>query len=208
MIFSLTNSTDSSIYKMLNQAMRELGEFYEVQWTQNQPSVVILPDRKAINAIRGYSTPEWEVAWADKNVVYILSKDNFEINSVHTYTVEEYYKLLKHELSHCYYSGVFANGDNTPIWLNEGFTLYTSGMTDEKHKPQTYSNFLDYYDTSGSGVYEESGYVVDALLNMHGKGKLLNLLCSLPQCKSKKEFTNYFKTIYGFELNYSEISAL
>ena len=68
---------------------------------------------------------------------------------------------------------------------------------------------MSFYDKGGAaGVYEESGFVVELLVNKFGKTKLLKLIKTLHTTNSEKQFKKLFKDIYGFNLNYREINKL
>ena len=68
--------------------MKELREFFELEWIYNPPNVFILPDRKTINSLKNMETNDWLVGWSDGNNVYMLSAENFEkeSNNHHIYT--------------------------------------------------------------------------------------------------------------------------
>ena len=45
-------------------------------------------------------------------------------------------------------------------------------------------------------------------LKKYGKERIIDLIKSMNEIKSKKEFEKKFKEIYGFELNYKNINNL
>ncbi|MBU1988607.1 MAG: hypothetical protein KKD94_03965, partial [Nanoarchaeota archaeon] len=58
------------------------------------------------------------------------------------------------------------------------------------------------------GVYEESGFAVEFLVETHGKKKLLALLKILKEKDTNEEFAGKFKEIYGFDLTYENFRVL
>lgn len=207
MIYNIKAKGDYALSSFYSQAMKELGDFYEVNWNQNSPEVVTVPNRKIINALRGYSTEDWVVGWSENNIVFLLNSRSYSKESQHKYNSNDYYKLLKHELSHCFYRNVFTYSNN-PIWLNEGLALYLSGMNSEVTKPNNFKSFLKFYDNSSAEVYAESGLVVELLVTKFGKEKLISLIRKIKDTNTDKEFQKLFEKIYNFELSYSAINKL
>lgn len=139
--------------------------------------------------------------------MFVLNKNNFEKESNHNYSDEIYLKLIKHELAHIFFSKL-SNGRNKPVWLSEGVSIYASNQLKNKKKPEAFKNFLKFGEKKGKGVYEESGFVVELLVNKFKKEKLLNLIKNLSKANSEDSFKALFKEIYGFELNYENINKL
>ena len=57
-------------------------------------------------------------------------------------------------------------------------------------------------------AYEEGGFFVEFLVNKYGKGKILDLVKSLPKMKSKASFEEKFKELYGLDLTYKDINKI
>lgn len=206
MIYNLEPS-DSEMEKwnsFIESSMVELKTFFELGDAQT-PNLIILPDRKTINILRGKETEDWLVGWsiAEINCIYALEQSKFGIESKRVYTDNMYKKLLKHEIAHVLF---FQIADNKkPVWLNEGVAVYLSAQHLKKERPTNFSTFLNFYDCGGSKVYEESGFVVEELIKQFGKEKLLELIKSLKNTKTEKEFFKSFKKIYGFDLSYKTL---
>jgi len=81
-------------------------------------------------------------------------------------------------------------------------------LQDKMKKIIEFSNFLDFYDKGGSGVYNESGFAVQLLVEKFGKQKLFELIKNLKSVKSADEFNASFKNIYGFEATYNGFNSL
>ena len=93
--------------EVFKNSIKELNEFFEINWIENFPELVIVPDRKKIDELMGRKTEDWMVGWIGKNKVYALDSKNYEKESCHKYSEDEYSKLIKHELSHCYFLKLF-----------------------------------------------------------------------------------------------------
>ncbi len=185
--------------------MSDLNIFYEINWIHHLPKIVIVDNRETINLLKGEETEKWIVGWSEGKTVYILNKDNFGKESDHVYHPDEYSALIKHELSHSFYN-ILAGGNHTPVWLNEGVAIYTSGQIKFKKKPIVFSKFLEFYEVGGKEVYSEAGFFVDGLVEKFGKQKLLNFIKNLKNIKTKEKFEESFTKEYGFNLTYEEIN--
>jgi len=207
MIFKIHHIKDDFLEKIYTDSMKSLNEFYEINWVHHLPTVITVDDRETINVFKGKKTEGWLVGWANGSQVYVLNKDNFEKESSHKYNLDEYSALVKHELSHCFYS-ILSNYNHFPSWLTEGDAIHTSGQNKFKKKPKKFSEFLDFHYHGGSGIYKESGFFIEKLIEKFGKQKLLNIIKKTKNLKTRKEFNQLFAKEYGFNLNYDEINAL
>jgi hypothetical protein len=206
---NIENGDDLSLEEVYGSSIKELNDFYELDWTENLPKIQIVPDRKSIDALRGKKTEPWVVGGrAGENTIFLLDRKNYEAESNHKYDKAKYLALLKHELSHCFFSRLSGRKDGKPVWLNEGVAIYTSDQNKLKKKPATFETFLSFYKTGGSGVYDEAGFVVELLINKFEKEKILELIKSLGSIRSPEEFSAKFKEIYGFELSYEEFNRM
>ena len=204
----LFNLTIKPIHDKLEEsyemAMNHLNDFFEIDWIRNQPTVFIVEDRATIDCLRNEKSEPWVVGWSDRRKVFLLSREKMGIESDRTHSVEEYDALLAHELCHLFF-GVSTGGQNTPTWLNEGLCGYISGQIHFKKKPEVFSSFLEFFDKSGAGVYNESAFAVKALIDASGKEKILELLRKIKEIGgnlTKDKFDLLFKEIYGFEPAY------
>jgi len=189
-----------SVEEYKNKALKELGDFFGFEL---EPKVIIVKDRDEIDKLLGYKTENWLVGWADKDSIYILDKDNYEKESIHKYSDENYSKLIKHELAHVFFLNL-SNNKSEPDWLWEGLSLYLAEQN--KDKPLKLENFLEYYEKKDQGVFKESGWAVQFLIEKFGKEKLIELIKSLAQVKDKNDFYKQFNKLYGFELTYKNFN--
>jgi len=206
---NLIKSQDKLIERVFHKSMKELGEFYGINWIINTPKVFLIKDRKTIDSLHAKKTEPWLVGWTNNTarIVFVLDKKNLEKQSSHKYSEEYYSSLIKHELSHLFY-GILSANKQGPIWLSEGMAIYTSGQTKSRARPSEFKNFLMFYAKSGSGVYAESGFVVETLVKKFGKNKLLELIKFLRDISDEKQFNRIFKKIYGFSMSYKSINKL
>lgn len=136
-----------------------------------------------------------------------MNKDNLETESNHKYDPEKYNALIKHELSHSFYN-ILSGNSHKPVWLCEGVAIHTSGQNKFKKQPVEFKEFLQFYENGGNGVYGESGFFVQFIIEKFGKEKLLNLVKESKKIKSEEEFNQISSKEYGFGLNYDEINRI
>jgi len=185
---------------------RVLEEFFGIKLDVS-PEIIFVKTREEIDGLKGKKTEPWVVGWADSGNIYVLDKDNFEKESNHKYNEESYIALIKHELAHLFFSKL-SKGRKRPYWLNEGVSIYVSGQLKFKKKIEKFEEFLDFGEKSGKGIYRESGFFIELLVDKFGKEKLLELIRRLSEINSEESFKKLFKEIYGFELDYGEINRM
>lgn len=206
MIYKIIQKEDDFLEKIYRESMDDLNAFYEINWTHHLPKIVVVDNREMMDLLSGQKTENWVIGWADERTIYVLNRDNFEKESDHKYNLEEYSEFIKHELSHLFFH-ILSGGNRKPVWLNEGFAVYTSGQNKSKKKLTEFSRFLESYDQGEKGVYAESGFFVQSLVEKFGKQKLLDLAKELKKIKTKEEFKKFFAEEYGFHLSYDDINA-
>lgn len=202
MIFKLTSKRDPWLEKKYETAMFDLGKFFGINWVENRPSVLILPNRKTIDLYKKKQTQSWLVGFASGSNVFLLDRKNFETESNHKYSPRHYSALLLHELCHLYIN-ILTKGFNNPKWLIEGICIYLSGQLEEYKKPEKINTFLESYGENGENLYRESGFAVEQLIQKFGKDKLLELLKKLADKPDVDEFKKLFMNHYGQALDYS-----
>jgi len=202
MIFDIKSISNKELEEDYEKAMKELDEFFKLNWKRNKPQIFVVEDRKTINKLREKETEKWMTGWVYGKNIYVLKKENFEKESSHgVASKESYFRLIKHELAHCFFL-VLSNHKTNPDWLWEGVSIYLSGQLKHKEKPAKLESFLGYWGKSGRDVYKESGFAVEILVEKYGKEKLLELIKSLKDINSEEDFNKKFEEIYGVELNY------
>jgi len=208
-IYELKEKKDKEVDLMYKKSMEELDSFYKLNWKYNTPRIIVLKNRKEIDNLKNKKTPGWLVGWTEGNNVYLLDRKNYEKESSHKYSDEEYFQLIKHELSHLFFGIVSrANGMNQFIWLNEGVAGCLSQQYKGKNKPKKLGKFLGQYSNWKGDAYKESTYAVKILKDKFGDQKLLILIKSLSFVKSQKDFNKIFKEVYGSEPTYKFFNSL
>ncbi|MBU1119721.1 hypothetical protein KKA50_00770 [Patescibacteria group bacterium] len=201
-VFNITTSQDEKVIKFYNQAMVELCEFYDIQWNENTPLVHIVPDRKTFNDLWEEKTENWVVGdtMGTNKILYILSPDAYEKDSIHKYSDGEYFGLIKHELSHLFCQILFDSFE--PLWFTEGIAVYTSGQLERYEKPKQFSKFLEFFETLGDEAYSQAGFAVEILIKKIGKVKFLKALKEIKTPVTEKSFKEFFKKNFDIELSY------
>ncbi len=214
MVYRLQEEKRDMVCETYENGMVKLNKFFGKSWTKNTPRLFIVKDRKMVNELMGWDTPDWLVAWGGKPkdgtaYVYILDKDNYENESVKEYSDDKYQAMILHDLTHCFIDSITGTY-RKPVWLNEGVSLYLADQLQWIKKiPDKFENFLDSFDKIQKGAYLEGGFVVKMLVEKYGKEKLLKMLKKMKEERpDEKNFAKLFKDVYGIELNYDEINNL
>lgn len=202
MIYKINQIDHPKLEEIYTNSMKELDDFFQINWKFNRPHLILVPDRKTINSLKEQKTEDWIVGWVGNGNVYLLDDKNFETESNHKYSDEEYFALIKHELAHCF-SNIVSNFSRKPVWLLEGISIYLSGQNKLKAKPKRFEGFIDFFDKGGKGVYSESGFAVMFLVEKYGREKLLNLLKESKKFETREKFADLFESIYDFKLSYN-----
>ncbi len=208
MIFKIEMLADDFLEKAFKEALEELNKFYEINWVHHLPQLIIVPDRKTINALKGKTTELWNTGWSDGRVNFILERSVYEKESGKKYSDKYYLAEVKHELSHSFCFVIHGRADHFPVWFSEGLAIYTSGQLVFHKSLKEFKNFLSFFNKGGAGVYAESGFVVELLIKHFGKEKILDLLKGTSAVKTEKDFENLFESIYKFKLSYEEFNKL
>jgi hypothetical protein len=209
MIFKIQRVKDNFLEEVYKNAMFDLNIFFELKWIYFCPRIIIIDDRKTFDELMQKKTERWVVGWSENRNVFLLNKEKMEKESSHKkYSEKAYEALIKHELTHSFFNVVSGYAKNAPKWLTEGIAIYLSKQNQFKKRPIKLKNFLEYYYKSDSGMYYESGFVIELLIKNFGKKNFLNLIKSLKNIKTKKDFDKLFKIIYGFGLSYKKFNVL
>lgn len=207
MIFDINFKKDNLIEKIYIESINELNKFFGFNWKYNKPIIFLVKNRKSFDKLRGEKTEDWLIGESRERDIFILDRKNFEKESCHKYSDKIYSGLIKHEICHPFFR-ILSGKKDYPLWLNEGIAVYLSKQIEEKICPKKFSNFLEFYNKINKKMYDESGFVVAILIKKFGKQKLLELIKSLKNVDSEKDFEKEFKKIYKFRLNYKEINKL
>jgi hypothetical protein len=207
MLLRVSKLNDEKIEKLCLKNLSEIEKFFNVKKPYNEPRFCLIDDRESIDYAYGAKTEPWVVGWGNGKYIFLLNPNNYEAESNHKYTDEEYSALIKHEVVHYFYKSLVAT-DN-PRWLTEGLGIYASNQLERyKKRPTEFTKFLDYYSKTDSQIYNEAGFVVDVLINKFGKDKLIEFIRALRGNKSSEDVERVFKNIYSMELNYQNLSKL
>lgn len=207
MAYKITKIRRPKLDKVFARSITELDSFFKIVRKHGKPTLILVDDRKTIDALQGRKTEDWVVGFASGRIVYLLNDKYYEKESCHKYSDAKYFALMKHEIAHCF-SSVVSKFSWKPRWLHEGLSVFLSGQIKLKPKPNKYKSFLSFYNKGGKGVYAEAGSAVEFLIKKYGKQKLISLLRKAKTTNSKKDFARLFKSIYNFELAYKNFKVL
>lgn len=211
MIYNISPNNNSNLTNFYKAAINDLNLFYELNWVYNTPFVFVLNTKEDVIRCKkdmGLSRFKGATGWVGNRGVYVVSKEIYKELKNPENLEEEYFMLIKHELSHLFFQHT-SQFCSRPDWLWEGCAVYLSGQNKYLIKPEKFSTFLKFFeqDTNGN-VYKESGFAVQLLIEKFGKNKLINLIKKLRNASSQKCFKQLFKNTYKIELVYKEFNNL
>ena len=204
-VFKVIPQKDELLEEIFKESMKELNEFYEINWVHHLPIIMVVDGRTTIDGLKQEKSQPWSIGWSEGKTIYVLDRNNLEKESSHKYRLDTYSALIKHEISHSFYN-ILSGNQHKPVWLCEGTAIYTSGQNKFKKTPTEFKEFLEFYDQGGSDVYHESGFFVQMLVEKFGKQKLLELIRESRNANTEEAFNKLFSEKYGFELNYDEVN--
>jgi hypothetical protein len=196
--------------KLVETSLLEFEKFFEFKLI-NAPCLIFLNSRQQFDDITGHKTPDCITGKSTFNLVFVMDESVYEKESSKKFKPFYYPLVIKHEICHSFYNQLAWK--KRPVWLNEGVSIFLSGQVNFKHPINKFTNFLEFYENeeikiNNGSVYDESGFVIEKLINKFGKIKILNLIKSCRQINNNEDFLQSFKSIYGFELNYHNINKL
>jgi len=198
---------EENLKNLFQKSLVEVEAFFDIIKPYNKPVFILLENRKSINYAYGQETGDWVVGWNHGKYIFLLNPKNYEKESKHKYSDEEYSQLIKHEITHYIYNALV--GTNNPRWLLEGIGMVASGQIEKyKEKPTEFKSFLYYYNKMDSKIYKESGFLVKILFDKFGKEKLLGFIKTLRGNKNPQDVEKSFKEVYNLDLNYPNMNKL
>ena len=187
--------------------MKELNDFYGLNWVHHIPRLILVPDRKTIKFWWHGDNQSWMTGWLEGRSIYVLDEATLKSEANKIAEPEQYRALIKHELSHAFFN-IVSKGKVAPVWLHEGVAVYSSGQNLFRTRPSVFHKFLDFYDHVGKEVYTESGYIIQLLVDKFGKEKLFDLIKIAGAANSPEEFNALFASIYGYKPTYVFFNGL
>jgi len=203
-VFKLTPLKQPRLQKYKEEAMKELNNFFEMDWKRNTPKILVLDDRETIDLFRGEESKDWVVGWSmGSSAACILNPENIEKESSHRkdYDIE---KLIKHEFTHAFFNSRF--GRSKFPWVSEGIAIYLAEQLDKYKMPREFTGFLEGKDSKK--IYKESGNAIKLLIDKFGKKKLFEFFSKQKEVQNPKTLEKVFKEVYGDDLNYKFFNKL
>jgi hypothetical protein len=203
--------SQDEIQKVFDRSIKELNEFFEIQWTEDLPELKVLNSSEELEEAYGSKPKKSTEGFARGNAINLVAPKKLELLTIHKYSPKTYRALIKHETCHQFFRKICKR--RTPKWLTEGTSLFVSKQNEAYKNPVKFREFLDFFDADNKGrsshyLYRESGYAVDLLIKHFGKENFLNLLKANRDCDNYEDFKNKFKELYGFKLEYENFNKL
>ena len=130
---------DPLLSEAYNEGMKELNDFWGINWIESTPDIFVVDTRKEINEIRGTETSGELVGWSKGRDIHVLNYNNLEKESSLKLTRVQYKSLIKHELNHLFQRAITESAQ-VPLWLREGLSIYLSGQDSQWTMAETGKN--------------------------------------------------------------------
>ena len=187
-IFKITQSPSTSIEKLKKRAVEELNQFFSTNWSSKDINIFLIDDRKTLDVLSEFKTKAWMVGfYMSRNSIGLINPKNLESESIHKYSEENYFKLIKHEICHVYLGAIF--GTSSFRWIEEGVCVYVSWQYEKVTKFKNLFNDKNYY--------VESGYAFKLLADKFGEDSIYEFLKKQSGCETQKEMEKAFEKVYG-----------
>lgn len=201
-VFNVTTSDNKKVEEFYEKSMKELKEFFKLDWSENAPKILLVPDRQTFDDLYEKKTERWVVGstMMSNEIFYVLAPEAYERESSHKYSDKEYFQLIKHELCHLF-SNIYLDSYK-PVWFTEGMAVFCSGQLETMQKPKKLEHFLEFFSRGGAGVYNEAGFAFEILWKELGQDKIVNTLQELKHPITEKSFRQYFNKNFNIDLTY------
>lgn len=181
--------TEEDLNKYLDVAKIQLSDFFGIKALDI--NLVILESREDINKLKGHKTEPWVIGFTIENNLYILNPDKTK-NLLLPEEVD-YQKLITHEATHIFYENI-SNGEDYPIWLNEGLACYLGKQNLSNPNPTDFILIDNYFEKIDKNGFSVGCYFVYELIKDFGNNKIKRLINSF-----KKYNQNLTKNDFYFE---------
>lgn len=207
--YTLTQIPTKSDYQVaIESSVKEFEEYFGVSLGQ-KICLIFLNSRQQFDDIVGRPTLPFETAFSSENLIFMMAEDVFEQESNKKFNYQNNLLTVRHEVCHKFFRRLVWR--TQPVWLNEGVAIYLSGQYKNKKPVDKFTNFL-MFDSKNAiddlSVYQESGFVVEKLINKFGKEKFINFLTTLRGIPDNSLVYSKFQEAFGLELNYDNINKL
>ena len=193
MPFIIKHYADKKIDKLVRETSKQLCRFFGVEWKDNQPQIFVVPDRKTVDHLKGYPTPDWLSGWTEGMEVFLLDPKEAFAHLPPEQREQSFQQIVRHELCHAFFFRI--TGSFRPLWLNEGLAVYLSKQGSPGGKANKFSALFREGPLNAE-YYQQAETSVSLLMRRFGKRKMLKLIKSIPQ-GSGHGFRQEFKSIFG-----------
>lgn len=186
--------------KKIKRIIIECQNFFEISDTKNipEPPVYFLFSREEVDQILNTKTEPWVRAFTNEAGLYFI--DESVIEKVTSHKKGDYWKVVHHEISHWYFNHLTSTWSGRPSWFTEGLAQHMAKQQNTPPRPTNNTITDKYFDYTDNDVYGWGKIMVDYLINIYGKKKLLKLIHRFHENMTKNEFGEYFFETYGITL--------
>lgn len=167
--------------------------------TDQEILIDFIYDRKEMDKILNFSTPDWLVGCTMGGVVHIFSPQVFD--KVSNHQILDFPMVLAHEITHLYTKKIINSKKGCPKWLFEGIAGIPSNQykkyLGKKGTIRDFNELTYIKDWNKSPRYPQAYLFTSFLISKFGKEKILSLLKSSGTGGEPSEFKSLFKEQLG-----------
>jgi hypothetical protein len=189
--------TDEIDNKKVDQIIKECEDFFGVT-LKEKPKITFLYSREEMDKVAERKTEPWVRAITRPDGIYFIHSSKIE--ELTTHKNDNFWAVVKHEISHWLYSEITGSFSGYPRWLTEGLAEYMAG---KKLAVPMYSDdniTSKYFSFTDDMVYHWGPVLVEELIKMFGKDKVVGLVKRIYNGMTEEDFSNLFKEQFGISL--------
>jgi len=199
---------DSSTTKVLDQKnldriIEECQDFFGVK-LKKVPKITFIYSREEMDELLGRKTEPWVRAVTRPSGLYFIHPS--KITELTPHKNENYWQVVKHEMSHWFFNQITGVSSGKPRWFAEGLAMYMAG---QKTAPSTFTEesvTTKYYAFTDKEVYRWGSIMVADLADKYGEEKIVSLVKKIDKTITPESFARDFMGVFGMSLNEFEKS--
>lgn len=178
-IYKANDTCANQLKKKLYNAAKYLEEFYEIKVPKT--TIELVYSRKEFEKKTHYiNSPEWLVAIAKKNKIFLVSPSAIEKISCHKKSKVK--KIITHELCHIFNNKI---NRNMLMWVDEGIAQFIAGQKKKKDFTKNnldlftrnlFDNQINLATFSKNNGYKISYWIANEIVKDSGRNGLSRLM--------------------------------
>ncbi|MDD5693587.1 MAG: hypothetical protein PHU86_03900 [Patescibacteria group bacterium] len=182
----------------LNIVIKECQDFFG-QKNNVTPKIIFVYSREEMDKALGRKTQDWVRASTRPEGLYFIHPSKVEELTPHKN--DDFWKVVKHEMSHWFYNQITGTHNGEPRWLAEGLAMF---MAEQKGLVPSFTEesiTQKYYSFTDNETYRWGYLMVKDLVDEFGKEKVVSLVKKINNKLTEGIFSELFKNEFGVSLS-------